>query len=416
MHLFNPENDLALANFKPNYTPPASAVRMARELAVLPIWYAGKGMTNGTRPIVIAEGEDNRAFVDKMKEILPLQASLVPFSGIALYPDEQIIPWGWNPSLVRRLRAHGASESQLPSLEEMDRLRGYSNRVHAVEVLRELRLLEVQAFTGESRFFLEIEELLAYLKSMPGDKVLKMPLSGSGKGLVWILGGITDKQTDWCRRVIREQGGVVAEPVMDRVKDFAMEFYLDHREIRFAGYSLFRTANSGAYMGNELLTDTRVEETLSRYASLVLLHRLKNYLLEELSSRFPLYRGYVGVDMMVCDTADGYKVHPCVEINMRMNMGVASRVFHERFVRPGKEGMFSVDYYKKPGEALSFHREMEREHPLVVEHEKISSGYLPMTPVTAETRYMAYATIGRAPSPYLRSESFSTNSVVAVSE
>lgn len=416
MHLFNPENDLALANFKANYTPPASAVRMARELAVFPIWYAGEEMTNGTRPIVIAEGEDNRSFVDKMKEILPLQASLVPFSGIALYPDEQIIPWGWSPSLVRRLRAHGASEGQLPSLGEMERLRGYSNRAHAVEVLKELRLLETKGFTGESRFFLKIEELLAYLESMPGDKVLKMPLSGSGKGLVWILGGITDKQTDWCRRVIREQGGVVAEPVMDRVKDFAMEFYLDQGETRFAGYSLFRTANSGAYMGNELLTDTRVEETLSRYASPVLLHRLKNYLLEELSSRFPLYRGYVGVDMMVCDTADGYKVHPCVEINMRMNMGVASRVFHERFVRRGREGMFRIDYYKKPGEALSFHREMERDHPLVVEHEKVSSGYLPMTPVTAETRYMAYATIGYAPSAYLRSESFSTNSVVAVSE
>lgn len=152
MHLFNPENDLALANFKPNYTPPASAVRMARELAVFPIWYAGEEMTNGTSPIVIAEGEDNRAFVDKMKETLPLQATLVPFSAIAMYPDDPIVPWGWNPSLVRRLRAYGASESQLPSLEEMDRLRGYSNRVHAVEVLRKLRLLETKGFTGESRF------------------------------------------------------------------------------------------------------------------------------------------------------------------------------------------------------------------------------------------------------------------------
>jgi hypothetical protein len=395
MHLFNPENDLALANFKPNYTPPASAVRMARELAVFPIWYAGEEMTNGTSPIVIAEGEDNRAFVDKMKETLPLQATLVPFSAIAMYPDDPIVSWGWNPSLVRRLRAYGASESQLPSLEEMDRLRGYSNRVHAVEVLRKLRLLETKGFTGESRFFLEIEELLAYLKSLPGDKVLKMPLSGSGKGLVWILGGITDKQTDWCRRVIREQGGVVAELVMERVKDFAMEFYLDHGKTRFAGYSLFRTANSGAYMGNELLTDSRVEEVLSHYTSPELLHRLKDYLLKELSSRFPFYRGYAGVDMMICNTADGYKVHPCVEINVRMNMGVASRIFHERFVCPGREGMFAIDYFKKPGEALSFYREMEREHPLVVEHEKVSSGYLPMTPVTAGTRYVAYAIITR---------------------
>ena len=218
--------------------------------------------------------------------------------------------------------------------------------MHAVEVLRKLRLLETKGFTGESRFFLEIEELLAYLKSLPGDKVLKMPLSGSGKGLVWILGGITYKQTDWCRRVIREQGGVVAELVMERVKDFAMEFYLDHGKTRFAGYSLFRTANSGAYMGNELLTDSRVEEVLSHYTSPELLHRLKDYLLKELSSRFPFYRGYAGVDMMICNTADGYKVHRCVEINVRMNMGVASRIFHDDLsVRAGK-GCFAIDYLK----------------------------------------------------------------------
>ena len=41
MHLFNPEHDLALANFSPNYTPPASATLMAAELALLPVWYSG---------------------------------------------------------------------------------------------------------------------------------------------------------------------------------------------------------------------------------------------------------------------------------------------------------------------------------------------------------------------------------------
>ena len=43
---------------------------------------------------------------------------------------------------------------------------------------------------------------------------------------------------------------------------------------------------------------------------------------------------------------------------------------------------------------MSFHRKMEREHPLTVKGNKIVSGYLPLTPVTEETRYMAYAVIG----------------------
>ena len=417
VYLFNPENDLALANFSSNYTPPASAVRMGKELALLPIWYA-----DGESPKVIAEGEENVAFLNRMKEVFDLRVSLLPLVDIAAYPNEPIVPWGWNPSLVRRLQAYGANENQLLSNEELERLRGYSHRKHAVEVLVELRKLD-EHFIGESRIFRAVEEVLDYLESMPGDKALKMPLSGSGKGLIWILSGITDKQVDWCRRLIRDQGGVVAEPKYRRLRDFAMEFFLDKGKIRFAGYSLFRTADSGAYVGNELLTDARIEYELSPYVPLAVLTGLKERLLEELPSRFPHYQGYAGVDMMVCETEEGNKIHPCVEINMRMNMGVVSRIIYDRFVheclsheyiahdrivrdptarecssqdgtfKGEREGLFKVDYFKKPEEALLFHHHMEREYPLVVKENKVASGYLPLTPVTAETRYTAYIVV-----------------------
>lgn len=173
-----------------------------------------------------------------------------------------------------------------------------------------------------------------------------------------------------------------------------MEFYLDRGTVRFAGYSLFRTAASGAYMGNELLSDDQIVNVLSSYASPDLLNGLVEWLMKELGTRFPLYQGYAGVDMMVCETDAGFKLHPCVEINMRMNMGVASRLFHERYVQPGAEGRFVVDYYKKPEGAFSFHHTMKQKYPLVVNHKKVASGYLPLTPVTANTRYIAYAIIG----------------------
>lgn len=389
MYLFNPENDLALANFAPNYTPPASAVRMAEELAVLPLWYA----TPGEEPLVIAEGKEHWDFLQRISEVLPVQARLISFDEIALYPERRIVPWGWSPSLVRRLKVAGAGDGQLASDEELERIRDYSNRRHAVDVLKKLRLHDAD-FIGVSRFFTEMDELLAYLDSFPGDKGLKMPLSGSGKGVIWILGEITDKQGDWARKVIRDQGGVVAEPMYRRARDFAMEFYLDRGTVRFAGYSLFRTAASGAYMGNELLSDDQIVKALSSYASPDLLNGLMEWLMKELGTRFPLYQGYAGVDMMVCETDAGFKLHPCVEINMRMNMGVASRLFHERYVQPGAEGRFVVDYYKKPEGAFSFHRTMKQKYPLVVNHKKVASGYLPLTPVTANTRYIAYAIIG----------------------
>ena len=381
MHLFNPWHDLALAHFSPDYTPPASAVQMTNDLAVLPVWYAG-GDT------VIAEGTLNRTFVDEWKEVLPVTSPLISFPEIALHPQEALIPWGWNPLLRKKMLASGADERQVPTMEELQRLRGYAHRQHAVKLLRELKA-EEPGFCGESHYYTRLEELLAFLSSTAGDKVLKMPLSGSGKGLIWILGSITDKQTDWCRRVIREQGGVIAEPVLRKVQDLAMEFYLEQGDCRFAGYSLFRAAASGAYTGNELLSDRHIVEKLSLFYPAIGWQRLRDSLIPKLARLFPHYSGYAGVDMMICETREGYAVQPCVEINMRMNMGMVARRFHDQFMETDGQGRFTVDYFRKPGDAWSFHRKMEQAYPLVVADNKITSGYLPLTPVTADTRYTA---------------------------
>jgi hypothetical protein len=385
MYLFNPDNDLALANFSANYTPPAAAAMMAQELALLPVWYA-RGAS------VIAEGIENQRFLRSVKDIVPVSSSLIPLSDIKMHPQEEIIPWGWNPSLRKRLLSQGVPAEKLPTIDALKQLRDDSGRQHAVRMLRELQVEET-AFCGESHYCTSLDELLAYLRSFPGDKLLKMPLSGSGKGLIRILGTITDKQADWCRRVILEQGGVVAEPVMQRVEDFAMEFYMDKGITRFAGYSLFRSARSGAYLGNELLSDRRIEEKLSAYVPINLLHRLRETLLGKLAVYFPSYSGYAGVDMMICETGEGYSVQPCVEINMRMNMGMVARLLHNQYMEADGKGRFALDYFKQQGDALLFHQEMERENRLVVENEKVSSGYLPLTPVTANTHYTAYIVV-----------------------
>lgn len=386
MHLFNPEHDLALANFSPNYTPPASAALMAAELALLPAWYS-RG------DAVVAEGEQHRLHLEVVRQWLPVTSSLLSSTEISKYPNQPILPWGWNPALRKRLISCGVQEERLPSTDELLRLRECSDRRHAVRMLRELQEGE-PAFCGESHHFTSLEELLRYLSSFPGDKLLKMPLSGSGKGLVRVLGRITDKQTDWCRRVIREQGGVVAEPVLNRVKDFAMEFYLEEGKAHFAGLSLFRAAASGAYLGNELLSDTRIGEILSAYVPASMIEDLCASLVVKFSTAFPLYTGYAGVDMMICETEAGYSIQPCVEINMRMNMGMVARIFHNQFMGEDGEGTFTVDYFKKAGSALSHHHQMLQEHPLRVQHGHITSGYLALTPVTDVTRYAAYVIVG----------------------
>ena len=40
LHLFNPENDLAIADGNANYCAPPSALKIAYDLSTLPLWYA----------------------------------------------------------------------------------------------------------------------------------------------------------------------------------------------------------------------------------------------------------------------------------------------------------------------------------------------------------------------------------------
>lgn len=387
MFLFNPDNDLALANFSSNYTPPSSALKIAEDLAVLPVWYAPDGAK------VVGDSKQNYTFLSELKKLFSIQSSLISFADASQFPQEKVVPWGWNPALRKKLLEVGVSENNLPSMEYLKQLRSDSGRQNAIHILNKLKA-ENSEFCGESHFFSTVEEALFYLSSFSGNKVLKMPNSGSGKGLVWILDEITDKQTDWCRRVIREQGGVVAEPILNKVQDFAMEFNLSDAKCEFIGYSLFQSAASGAYLGNLLMPDAEIEKFLAKYVNVNLLYQLQRSLSEKLSHQFPQYSGYLGVDMMVCETEKGYQIQPCVEINLRMNMGLVAHIFYNRFVKPGSTGKFVVDFFKKEGEALRFQQKMQQDFPLVVENEKIKSGFLNLIPISEETKYVAWVVIG----------------------
>ena len=383
MYIFNPENDLALANFSPHYTAPASALKMRRDLAMLPVWYAPAGA------LIIADKEADSKLLEGLKQVLPITSWLITPSQIANHSNREVKPWGWNPALKKELLQLGVKEQALPTIENIKMLRNYTSRENAIRLLKELKG-ENPHFCGVSYYYTDINQLLDYLNKTEEEQVLKMPLSGSGKGIVWIKGAITDKQTDWCRRVIDMQGGVVVEPVLNKVEDFAMEFEIADSGIRFVGYSLFQSASSGAYLGNVLLSDIEIEDCLSNYIERSQLSALKSQLTAKLTNYFPHYRGYLGVDMMVCKTdKTTYQLQPCVEVNMRMNMGIVAHRIRERFVHPNSEGLFSISYHNLPNEALAISIASQAEHPLVVEDGKIKSGYLALTPVDNHTNYTA---------------------------
>ena len=184
------------------------------------------------------------------------------------------------------------------------------------------------------------------------------------------------------------------EPVLNRVQDFAMEFEMTDSGIQFTGYSLFQSATSGAYIGNILMSDVDIEKKLSGFIGAALLNELKSKLEIKLSTYFPKYRGYLGVDMMICKSADTtFQLQPCVEINMRMNMGIVAHRLYERFVHPNSSGIYSINYFKKEGEAKSYEQKMRADYPSIIENGKVKNGYFALTPVDEKTSYAAYVSI-----------------------
>lgn len=390
LYIFNPEHDLALASGEANYMAPASARRMASELALLPMWYAEEGS------VVLAPSAYNIDYMRKMQELLRLPVDLTTESELAAELNLDIRPWGWNVALRKRLLGLGVDESLLPSMEQLSCWREYSHRSKAVSLLPELRLNE--HFCGESYYLKTLEEWNTFVEERERC-LLKAPLSGSGKGLNWCKGTFTPFISGWCTRVAASQGGVIAEPIYNKVEDFAMEFYSNGAgEVTFAGYSLFHTGKSGMYEGNCLLSNEAIRRQLSQYVSLEALTDLEGRLKYKLSMLIgTVYKGYLGVDMMICWFPESenpvFRIHPCVEINLRMNMGVMTRFLYDRYVHADSTGRFGIDYNPSEGEALKEHERMLATYPLEIRERKVYSGYLSLVSVHKRSCYRAWILI-----------------------
>lgn len=386
--MFNPDHDLALANHDVNYMAPASARQFGSDLALFPVWYAG------AQHAVLAPSAYNLTFLNEMRARFPRLASLLTEVEVATTPDVEYVPWGWDAAVYKRFIQLGASLRALPAQEQLTAIREKSHRRQAVQLLERLQF---DRCCGQSSYLTEWSLLKAYVESRPSC-LLKAPLSGSGKGLNWCKGVFTTHISDWCKNIIRQQGGVVAEPLYDKVVDFAMQFYADaDGQVRFSGYSFFHTTAGGAYDSNLLATDDEIERRLTEYIPFGVLDQVRHALEYELSGLIDgVYVGYLGVDMMVCaeaalsDSSLGaaeYRLHPCVEINLRMNMGMASRIFYNQYVQPGKTGILKVSYYNSNDQLQEEHKRMTAGHPLVLERGRIVRGYLPLVPVTPRAKY-----------------------------
>lgn len=387
LYIFNPESDLALANGDENYMPPLSVRKMATDLSFLPLWYAQ------TEAYILTKLDG--ISLDKLYRIDFQNKYPIKESDLQTKEITEVLPWSWNPALIKSLKQEGVSGQLLPTPEKMNLIRELSHRSTAIRIHKEL--CYSANYCGSPTELFSEEKVYRFFLNNP-QCILKAPLSGSGRGLFICKGEYNYFAQQWVKNTLHKQKSIIGEPLYKKIKDFAMQFYSDGtgNNVSFLGYSLFHTDNNGQYKGNFLASNEAIENTLIEYIPKDYLKYLKEELPTLISSLLGNnYKGFLGIDMMVCQFEEKpfYRIHPCVEINLRTNMGIISRNIYDNYVHPEATGEFTIDYYSSSQKLKEEHEWRIKNSPLTIEEGRIKCGYISLVPVLEDTKYIAYVEI-----------------------
>ncbi len=295
--LFNPENDLALGVGCSHYTPPPRVSALHDAGALMPAWWARED------DYVLAPDAD-----ESVVEWLRREYGLRFDVGAGGLPE----PWGWSSDARRQFLMAGVRPEVLPSDAEIDGMRMLSHRRTSVEILRRLGIPEL---AGRE---------IAVPEELHEPSFIKSPWSCSGRGVFSSRGMRPDVVMDRMAGMIHRQGSVMVEREYAGIRNFAALFRSDGGRVAFAGWSVFETGPGGSYSGNLVAPQGVLEERIGHNIEIEPIGQVLSEIIA------PFYAGPLGIDMMVYEEDGREKVHPCIELNLRMTMGFVAMEVQRR--------------------------------------------------------------------------------------
>ncbi|NDV96294.1 hypothetical protein D0T84_15435 [Dysgonomonas sp. 521] len=392
LHYFNPGHETAVSNASPYYTAPANVVAMQHELAFLPAWYA-----DSADRILTDDSTDE--YYTYLCEKLPSLPKPISADELGRLGNAEVSLWGISPQVIYHFETLNKDLELKLKIPEWHREYTYLNgRQAARDCLMKLATSIPELSQAIiPKFYTKLEDIYEAVNNSPCQLLAKAPYSSSGRGLLWLpVTGLTRTENQILHGILKKQGSISVEKVLDKYTDFALEFMADGKGgIEFAGYSLFHTNPKGGYESNHIGSQEDIEAQLSEKVGLSLIHRIKESLIAILSATYAAYTGCIGVDMLVYKENGEYKLHPCLEINMRYNMGFLTCRLYQNYISPGSSGKFYLDFNSVTGEMYKNHLRMQYDYPPRFEKGKLLSGYLPLCPVNEESKYRAYILIDK---------------------
>lgn len=385
IHFFNPGNETAVLNGSKYYHASANQIKMQRDLAMLPRWYADKE----DFVWISGKGEAN-----KVVDIWGNERDLVELK------NQKVELWGISPqgsyffeTLNTKLGMNWLTPTWKEEYFEL------SNRFLSSECLSYLtqRIPGIDPNILPS-FYSDIADIEKKAEQSDRKQILKSPYSCSGRGLVWLPPGpLAQSERQIISGMLKKQSTVSIENAWEKVLDFSMHFEIkENQAIEFVGYSIFETNAKGAYEKSILKNQIELHKQVTRLVDSELVEKVKVEIGAFLKKRYaPLYQGLIGVDALIYCENNQFHLHPCIEINMRKSMGYLAIQLHQKHIDFHSEGEFYIDYCKEEGKVLENHLLLTEKYPPLSANNRFQSGYLNLCPVNETSHYHAYALISQ---------------------
>lgn len=405
VYIFNPQNDLALATGGINYVAPPFAMQMAADLAVLPAFIAEPGS------LLITDSDLDAQWLEHLNATFGLDVHAVKRSQLRHLTRCQVMPWGWSLDLRRRLLKYGLSSDSVPSKDAIYHLRGLSHRRVSIVIHKRLEELMGHSLCPTPMELATPDEVMAFVRHYRYCYI-KTPWSSSGRGIYHTIDGATPELEQWCRGSLRRQGSLLCEQALDKVMDFAVEFYCNDGKAVERGFSIFTTDSHSQYTcGDVASRDVLKSRITALYPQFDEVVEALTQVINELVA--PHYTGWMGIDMLLFKSATSsfkieravgsmtessasshpsslpshLQINPCVELNLRPTMGAITSMLGDNIIPQGVTASFTIEQRASSGTPWPEHEEP------VIENHRLCAGTLCLTTASPTALYRALLTI-----------------------
>jgi len=398
LYWFNPTNDFAVANGVKTYMPPRHLERFSSEMACLPVVFAEPDDLIICKPFSkqFAQLMNSSGFSVPQSAENGCLKQLVLKNGISL---SDIKPWGWSPAshfILHDFKSVTDTFVSEKRKEWNDDMRFFYSREFSSLVLKDIAENERYDWLISSEK-LPIKCTNAEELSIIMDKwkscVCKSPWSSSGRGLQFIRYPELNKRIlQWLSGCIQKQGFCMIEPIYDKRLDFSLQFEVKlDKSIEYLGYTCFSTTENGQYEFSYLNPQNQLADRPEFRLLQKALPELKDLIISRLTKRklHENYLGVFGLDCMLVLEGDEFKIHPCLEINLRYTMGYTAMQV-EKHLSPDSSGKFCIAMNP---DALDLHLSLSKSNKLQYSSNKITSGYIPLTDIQKGYMNWAYADV-----------------------